>query len=235
MPYRILSLEEFAQYIGLDINQVQQLAKHGQLPGEKVAGKWRFRMAQVSDWLQQQMPQLPDDRLEKLERALGKSTPTTPEQPIITELLGISGIELQLPAKTRRSLLRELINLAENTGLVYDSHELREALYQREELCSTAFPGGFAIPHPRRVLPYATAEPLICLARVPAGVIFGAPGGERTDLFFLICSHDEQHHLHVLARLMRMMDQKTRQALRDSQTAQLALEILIDREQQLIT
>ncbi|MHC4611091.1 MAG: PTS sugar transporter subunit IIA [Planctomycetota bacterium] len=130
------------------------------------------------------------------------------------------------------SVLRELVNLAERTGLLYEGPALHQALREREALGSTALPHGLAIPHPEKPMPYTTAEPLVCLARVPNPVAFNAPDGALTQLFFLICSHESNAHLHVLARLMRMLDDGMIDTLRAIEDPAEALQVMIAREQQ---
>ncbi|MFQ5489570.1 MAG: PTS sugar transporter subunit IIA [Phycisphaerae bacterium] len=229
MPYRSMSLEEFARFVGMDPRQVQREANHGNLPGRRVGGQWRFNMIQVHDWLQSRMLTLPDDRLATLDRSIGSATQAGASR--VTDLIGAEGIELQMAASTKTSVLRELVNLADRTQLLYDGKELFEALRTREAAGSTALPGGLAIPHPAQPLPYATAEPLVCIGRVVHPVGFGAPDGAMTQLFFLICSHESQAHLHVLARLMRMLqDDDTVESLRTLDDAAEVLQLLIERE-----
>ena len=55
MPYRSMSLEEFAKHVGMDAREVRRLADRGKLPGHKVGGQWRFNRARVTEWLQQEM------------------------------------------------------------------------------------------------------------------------------------------------------------------------------------
>ena len=102
--------------------------------------------------------------------------------------------------------MKELVVLAGATDLLYDADGLLEALHQREELCSTAMAAGIAIPHPRRPLQYAVAKPILVIANTVQGIGFGAPDGHLTDLFFMTCSQDDHHHLHILARLCRMLN-----------------------------
>ena len=47
MPYRNMSIEDFAQYLGLDARDVQKMAERGKLPGQKVGGEWRFNRKQL--------------------------------------------------------------------------------------------------------------------------------------------------------------------------------------------
>ena len=83
-------------------------------------------------------------------------------------------------------------------------------------------------------LPYATAEPMLCLARVPAGIPYGAPDGWLTDLFVLVCCHDERQHLLALARLALLFNSDLPDALREAEDAEEALEIVLDTEQQML-
>ena len=150
---------------------------------------------------------------------------------VVTDLIGLDGIDVALPAKTKASALRKLIELAGRTGLLYDREGLLEAVEQRESLCTTALPNGVAIPHPRQPMPYVSAEPLICVARLSSGIAFGARKGELTRLFFLICCHTDRDHLHVLARLMRIVDQETVDLLLEAETREELLQVLIAKEQ----
>lgn len=151
-------------------------------------------------------------------------------------LLAPQAVELNLPARSRSSVLRELVVVAERTGLVYDAEGIREALEQREALGSTGLAGGIAFPHPRRPMPYATAEPLICLARVPAGIPFGAPDGRVTDLFVLVVSHEERQHLCTLARLsLLFQDGSLAREVREAESVDEALTALVRHEQALVT
>ncbi len=225
-----MSLEEFARHVGMDVRDVRRLADRGRLPGDKIGGQWRFNRAKVTEWLQQEMHLLDHDRLVAIERSMGpEGTPGEPEM-IVTGLMGLSGIDVGLRANSRTSVLRELVRLAERTGLLYDAEGLLEALVQRESMCSTALPNGLAIPHPRQPMPYVSAEPLICVARLPHGIAFDSPYRDLTRLFFLICCHDDRHHLRTLARLVRILDTDTIACLMEVETAAELLQVMIDKE-----
>ncbi len=231
MPYRNLSLEDFARHVGMPLPEVERLAARGKLPGEKVAGKWRFNLARVTEWLQQEMPTLSEERLVAVERAMSNDGPDPLNTHLVTSMISAAGVDMVLRAGSKPSVLRELVGLAERTGLLYDKDGLLDAVLAREEMCSTAMPNGVAIPHPRQPMPYVSAEPLICVGQVSQGLPFGARGGGLTHLFFLICSHEHRQHLHVLARLVRILDKETVEALRETETTESALDLLIRREE----
>lgn len=236
MPYRNMSLDDFAKYVGMDARDVKRLADHGKLPGQKIGGEWRFNRARVTEWLQQEMHTLGEDRLIALERGIRSSSglSTESDELTVTDLIGLEGIDPALPAKTKASVLRELVNLADRTGLLYDRAGLLTALEQREEMCSTALPNGVALPHPRQPMPYVSAEPFICVGRVQKGIGFGSTSRELTHLFFLICCHQDHHHLRVLARLVRLLTPESVAALLEAQTREQMLEILIEAEKSIV-
>ena len=237
MPYRTMSLEDFAKHVGMDARDVRRLADRGKLPAQKVGGNWRFSRARVTEWLQQEMSQLDERRLVEVERAMsaGLEGGTIEDTTFVTDLIGPEGVDLALPANTRASLLRELVRLAERTQLLYDAQGLHFALEERESLCSTALPNGVAIPHPRQPMPYVSAEPFICVARVPKGIGFGSPDRRLTHLFVLICCHDDRHHLRVLARLMRILDGDTIDRALEAEEVEELLAMLIEKELGVIT
>ncbi|MAF74844.1 helix-turn-helix domain-containing protein [Alteromonas macleodii] len=52
MDDEILTLEEVASYLKLAKKTAYRLAAEGKLPGFKVGGSWRFKKADVNDWIE---------------------------------------------------------------------------------------------------------------------------------------------------------------------------------------
>lgn len=222
-----MTLEQLARHLGMNAREVRRLADRGSIPGHYLGGHWRFNRAQMLDWLQAHMHGLSPADIRNLEQAM---TDPGAESAVVTPLLAIEAIELSLPARSANSVLRELVRVAERTGHVYDTPAIVAALEERESQRSTALAGGFAFPHPRRPLPNASAEPLLCIARVPAGVPFSAPDGNVTDLFVFVLSHDERGHLRTLARLSRMFMSGVAESLRNCETPEEALAVMVAAE-----
>ncbi|MBW7907267.1 MAG: PTS sugar transporter subunit IIA [Phycisphaerae bacterium] len=231
MPYRNMNIAELARHIGMDAREVKRLAEKGVLPGQMVGGEWRFNRAQMLDWLQRELHSLRPEQIRNLERAMSD----VEDEALFGRLLGPEAVNMNLPARSRTSVLHELVALAEHTGMLYDKPALVRALEEREALGSTALAGGYAFPHPRRPMPYATAEPLACLARVPGGIPFGAPDGGLTYVFVLVCSHDERQHLQTLARLALLFGSALPQQLRDMDDALEVVALVIATERELLS
>lgn len=50
----IMTLEEVAKYLRLHKSTVYRMAREGKLPGNKVAGQWRFKKERLVDWFEKQ-------------------------------------------------------------------------------------------------------------------------------------------------------------------------------------
>ena len=50
-PPDVLTVAELAGWLQVDEQAVADLAEHGELPGRKLAGEWRFARDAVLDWL----------------------------------------------------------------------------------------------------------------------------------------------------------------------------------------
>lgn len=204
MESETMDLEQLASFLRRDARELNKLANRGQLPGQRVGGVWRFSSAEIQYWVESQIHGYTDQELTALEESTGKGV--LDRQPLLSKLLSEATMAVPLRATTRSSVLRELVNLAEQSWQVYDPDAVLDAIKKREEIASTALENGVAIPHPRRVLPGTVlGEPVLAYARSASGIPFGAPGGQLTDIFFLVLCNDQAMHLSVLARLSRLL------------------------------
>ncbi|MFN4261814.1 MAG: PTS sugar transporter subunit IIA [Gemmataceae bacterium] len=198
----LMDLQQLATYLKRDPREVSRLASRGTIPARKVGGEWRFVRVEINHWIETQMPSYSEQQLLALER--DPQHRADPEL-VITPLLAEQCLAVPLTASTRGSVLRALVQLAEQSWQVYDPDAILEAIRQREEMNSTDMGMGVAIPHPHRPLPNALGEAVMAYGRTAAGVPFGSAHGNLTDIFFLVCCRDDQTHLRVLARLARLL------------------------------
>ena len=187
-------------------------------------------------WASQRILGLPENKLTDYHR---KSTLGTreflPQEAVLPDLLERGAIDSAMKAKTKASVLRELVGLAEKMWQVCDARELLASLEAREQLCSTGVPGGLALPHPRFQQPYPFESSFIVVGRPIQEIHFGAPDGHPTDLFFLICCQDDRLHLHTLARLCLMAVKTDLVArLRQAPDANTMRECLLESEREVL-
>jgi nitrogen PTS system EIIA component len=231
MPYSDFDLNGLARYLHLTPQQVAKLADRGQLPGRKVAGEWKFSKSDIHHWVERRIGVSDEDELVQVEGVLQRSAPAEQQDHVrIAELLPLEAMAIPLAARTRNSVINSMVELAAQTGWLWDPREMADAVRSREEMHTTALGNGVALLHPRRPLPKILAQPFVALGRTSSGIPFGE-GAPLTDVFFLICSTEDRIHLRVLARLSRVLtSQGFLDALRAAPDAQSVRQLIVDAE-----
>lgn len=206
MPQDWYSLDELAEHLGRDRREIERLANRGRIPGHKRSSEWQFHNAEITQWLEQEMREYSDTQLAAVEKSLGSSH----AELIIplSELIAPETVQVPLEARTRRSVLESLVEVAGRTWKIWQPAQILKAVHEREDLMSTAFDHGVAIPHPRQQLPDALGDSVVAFGRTLSGIPFGAANNSLTDLFFLVVCRDARTHLHVLARLGRLVQKQ---------------------------
>ena len=58
-----MTVEEVAEHLKLSRSKVYEMAQRGEIPCSKIAGRWRFRLAEVDEWAVRQRPSREDDEV----------------------------------------------------------------------------------------------------------------------------------------------------------------------------
>jgi PTS system nitrogen regulatory IIA component len=110
---------------------------------------------------------------------------------------------------------------------------MADAVRVREDMHPTALENGVALLHPRRPMPQILSQPLLALGCTTSGIPFGG-NVPLSDVFFLICSHEDRGHLRVLARLSRLLTAPGfLNGLHEAADARAARELIIEVESRL--
>jgi len=206
MASKDLDIDQLAIYLHLTPTQVNKMAVRGKIPGRKVNGEWRFSESDIHHWFEDQIGVVDAQELQRMERVLERNIDvTSDDRSMLCDFLSPLAIAIPLPARTRGSVIREMCQLASQTGLLWDPEAMSEAVAAREALHPTALENGVALLHPRRPQTSILAEPLVALGISTQPIPFGNVSGHMTDVFFLICSTDDSVHLRILARLARLV------------------------------
>lgn len=225
------TLDELVQTLGRDRRQVEKLINRGIIPGRRIGGEWRFNEIEVTHWLEQDLRGLDDQGLAQLEQSQQSSELN--ELSPIEALLQVETCEVPLDAGTRPAVLQALLEVAGRTWHVWDPASVLKAVKEREDVMSTAFENGVAIPHPRNPLPEALGQSVIAFGRTLSGIPFGAPRRQLTDLFFLVLARDAATHLQILARLGRILNRSGFvDQLRNTESARAAYDLLLEADRQ---
>lgn len=190
-----MTLVELAHFLRIDEHVVVRMALAGNIPGLAIDSTWRFRRADIEQWVA--------DQLVGEEEAF-TSIPDGMQAPL-DDLMPESAIIPQLKARDSIGVIEELAARAYSNGWLADKPWFVGAVVERESLASTAMDGGVAFLHTRARDQGRINRPFIIIGRSWEGITFGAPDGKPTFIFFLLGLRYDKLHLPILGRLARSL------------------------------
>ena len=236
MPHRTFTVDEVADYLHVSKADIERLVLRKEVPFIRQGSRIHFRQSDVDAWASRRILGLSAKQLTDYHKtASAKRHDLSDQHAIIPELVRPGHIDPALRAKTKSSVIRQMVELADRTELLNHSEDLLTGIEERERLCSTALDGGIALLHTKQHEPYISEDSFIVLGRTLQAIPFGSPDGRTTDLFFLLCTQDDRIHLHVLARLCMMCHHTSLLiALREAVNAEEMMADLVDAESEVI-
>ncbi len=226
------TMEELTRQLGRELRSVEKQASRGNIPGRRVGGEWRFNKTEITNWLELEIRDFSATDLAVLERS--QQSHEACESSPVSSLLHPDLVQVPLKAGTKASLLRELVAVAGRTWQVFDGSAVLQAVCQREDVSSTGFDGGVAIPHPQNRMPEVIGESVIAFGRTVSPIPFGAAKRQLTDMYFLVLARDANTHLKILARLGRLFQTPDfLNNLRAAETSEDAYTVIIDADEKL--
>lgn len=226
-----LSIKQLADMLRQDARDLEKMASRGYLPARRVGGEWTFATAEIHEWLEKRLPDYSDDELSRLDSSHAPSNDL-----LVCSMLAQDSIELDLHARTRTSMLHEMVKIAERSWQIWDPQALLASLREREQRSTTAVANGVAFPHPARRLPDALGESVVAFARMAEPLNLGAADNLPTDLVFMVACRNDATHLQVLARLSRLiMREELMDALRIATSPRAIWDLLAEAERAIQT
>ena len=134
---------------------------------------------------------------------------------------------IEVKAQDKAGALRELVAAAARSGETVDEAALHKAVLEREELSSTAFGDGLAMPHVR--LP-GIKRFLTVLGRAEKGVDFGAPDSQPVRLLLLIVGPEpkREDYLKLMGRAAKFLKHERDRLLALADFSKAATELAVE-------
>ena len=143
----------------------------------------------------------------------------------ISDILTDNDVIVINNAASKRQLLKEMsIKIAEGTGI--DDRSMFDIILERENLGSTAFGGGTAVPH-GRIPELKHLKGLF--AKLQKGIDFEADDNQPVDLVFMLVSPENSgaDHLSALAQSSKIIkDEEVCDQLRNAESTKEIYRIL---------
>jgi len=135
-------------------------------------------------------------------------------------------MRLGLSSRDKNGVIRELITLLANAGVVSDEKGMYESVLLREKEFSTGIGFGIAIPHAKCKW---VNRPAVAFGRCADGIIWTGEEDTEVDLVFLIAVPDdaENQHLKLIAKISRkLVHEEVREQIRCSCDPQGVIDVL---------
>lgn len=175
--HEFMTVQEVADYLRVSERTVYDWASKGQIPCGKFGATWRFKRDQIEQWI--------NGKLNKED----ESRPLT-----ISNILSPKRISF-LSAATKQQALEQLIDLISTSSAIENIDELRQAVFEREKLMSTAIGFGIAVPHVRLS---SVKKLVMALGISRAGINdYDSLDGQPVKAIFLIAAAKDQHVQHI--------------------------------------
>ena len=224
MKTTILTTKEVAEYLKLNEKTVLKMAQNKEIPAVKVANQWRFYLSAIDEYLQDKITRNTSHDFERIVTTGNTIMP-------LSRLIDALHINLDLKAKDKNSVLRELADSSYSAGITVSAENLLIQLIKRESMLSTAVGGGIAIPHSRNPNDELFNNPGVIIGISKEGVDFSAPDREKVHLLFLVCAPDVVLHLKLLSKVAALLNTRgTYESFLEANTPDDIIKILLKHE-----
>jgi fructose PTS system EIIBC or EIIC component len=152
----------------------------------------------------------------------------------ITDLLTKDTMILELKAKTKQTVIEELVNKLYAAGKLHDKEAFKDAIFAREAQSTTGVGEGIAIPHAKTT---AVKTPAVAFGRSKEGIDYESLDGKPSHLFFMIAAPEGANntHLEVLSRLSTLlMNTSFRSRIESASTEEEILDVIREKEAELL-
>ena len=192
-----ISVKELAAMLNVTERTVYRWIKEQTIPFYKVHDQYRFNRVDILDWAtankinvsHQIMNDSADDKMLDLN---------------LSEAIKKGGIHYRIEGKDKEALLNAVINLL-NLPDDVKKETLLEAILVREELGSTGFGDGIAIPHARYPVVTHIPSPVVSVCFLDKPVDYGSIDGKPVSCLFTLISPTVRSHLAMLSRIAHVL------------------------------
>ncbi|MCC0782786.1 PTS sugar transporter subunit IIA [Clostridioides sp. ES-S-0108-01] len=128
-------------------------------------------------------------------------------------------VVLDVKGKNKADVIDEMVEILEKSGALSDKNKFKEEIYKREEISSTGFDMGIAIPHAKTD---AVKIPRVAVGVSKEGFDFESEDGNLVHIIFMIAATDDGDNLHLktLSQLSsKLMNEEFLNELLNSKTS----------------
>ncbi|MDR0910139.1 MAG: cation:proton antiporter [Spirochaetaceae bacterium] len=144
----------------------------------------------------------------------------------LLSIIKASSIKLDLVGQTKEAIIKELLQILDDQGLLDDSALVLQDVLDREKIASTGMQHGIALPHGKTE---GVSRMVAALGISRNGIDFESLDGEKTNIFVLLVSpkRTAEPHVRFLAAISKLLgDEMTRKQLLNADSPEEAAVLL---------
>jgi len=218
-----LSVKDLSKLLNVTERTVYRWIKEQKIPVYKIHDQYRFNRIEILDWANAQKINLSQEILH--------DDSSDPEIMALSDTIKSGGIHYRVEGKDKKTLLRSIVNLL-NLPEDVNKESLLNAMFVREELGSTGFGDGIAIPHARYPIVTHISNVIVSICFSEEAVDFGAIDGKPVNCLFTLISPTVRSHLKMLSRIAFVLkDENVKKALIAQESRDVILREIARAEQ----
>ena len=188
-----LDLRDASQFLGVDESTMYRWARRGEIPARLVHDQYRFNRVDLLEFASARGIKVSPAMLAEPESG-GQPLPS------LADAVRAGGVHHDVPGSDKAAVLQAVVDGLRLPGNI-DRSFLLQMLLAREQLGSTGFGHGIAIPHPRNPVVLRVSAPAVAVSYLASPVDFEAIDGKPVHTLFTLVSPSVRVHLHLLAVL----------------------------------
>lgn len=211
-----LSVKELSKLLNVTERTVYRWIKEQSVPFYRIHDQYRFNRVEILDWATTQ-------KINFSQGILYDSDENNVPELLLIDTIKKGGIYYRVEGKDKKTLLRsvlELLNLPDDIK----KESLLDAMLIREELGSTGFGDGIAIPHARYPVVTCIPNTIVSICFLEEPIDYDAIDRKPVNCLFTLISPTVRSHLKILSRIAFVLKNTN---VKDAIVKQMSREIIL--------
>lgn len=206
----IMTTDEISEALRLNERTVLKLVKEKKIPAMKIANQFRYSKEKIIEWIESEME---DKQINVKSEIIDHiKSPQYDDKILINHFIKPNHILLDLKGSNTLEVIEELINHADDIGLIKNKRKILDSVILRETSFSTGVGSNFALPHPRICTDEMSEPGFILIGVLRKGIKFNPDNNQLYNLFFLFAIPDLKLHLHLMSYMIRILKDEGKNA-----------------------
>lgn len=221
-----LSVKELSKLLNITERTIYRWIKEQNIPFYRIHDQYRFNRSEILDWATAH-------KIDFSQIILQDKEENETDFLSLTESIKKGGIHYRVEGKDKKVLLSSVIDLL-NLPDDVRKEDLLDAMVIREELGSTGFGDGIAIPHARYPVVTHIPNAIVSICFLEKPVDYGAIDGKPVNCLFTLISPTVRSHIKMLSRIAyALKNPDVKKALENQVSREIILREIEKNEQSL--